>query len=356
MEEKLILGPGWIESLESGAAVPQIDLLLAMADAAGVKLASLVEGIEVDSAAPVGRNLSAESRRSAIALHFPYGDYDATYELAGVRLADVELVLRELRNGLTVREGKADAVKNAFRTAVARMPEANPSDLWWFLLYRAYIDPFNHPATEARRNLDQSWKRTSGWALERVLVEHYKGAFAARGIRIFVGSLAEKRQLLPNNLARRLEQAKVDVLLTADDEGTERFFGVVNVKASFAERRTDDVPLSEALLANGYTSIFWTMDCKSSPAERPVNRGELGRAFDEKDDSRSAKRRDFEVEGSFSACFSYNRRTEPTPPEQKTAAARVFVVNFEDPNDAFTSFVAAEWKRFKQRRAGEASR
>ncbi len=353
MEEKLILGPGWVQVLESGDSVPHIDLLIAMAEATGVDLSDLVAGIRVDPGAPVGRVLSAEKVPRAVALHFPYGDFDAAYEIPGARMADIEAILKELRNGLASGSGKADVVKQTFLTAIRRLPKANPSDLWWFLVYRAYIDPFNHPAVEARRNLDQSWKRTSGWALERIVVAHYKDALAARGIRIFIGTLSEKRRLLPNNLARRLEQAKVDVLLTADHGGSETFFGVVNVKASFAERRTDDVPLSEALMGAGYTSIFWTMDCKSVPSARPINRGELGKARATDRDQRSAKRRDFEVEGSFSACFSYNDRTDPTPPNQE-AVARVFVASFADPDDPFTEFVAAEWSRFKQRRAGEA--
>jgi len=57
-------------------------------------------------------------------------------------------------------------------------PHANPSDIWWFVVSRAYHDPFNHPAHYARLDLGQSWKRTGGWALEEVLVRHYGPALA----------------------------------------------------------------------------------------------------------------------------------------------------------------------------------
>jgi hypothetical protein len=123
--------------------------------------------------------------------------------------------------------------------------------------------------------------------------------------------------------------------------------GAVHVKASFAERRDDDVPLSRALMEAGFASIFWTMDSKSGPSERPVNRGELGALLGEGDDERSQKRKDFEVYGSFSACFSYNRNTKPTPIEQE-AAARIHRVDFSNPEgDAFTTFVCEAWRAYQ---------
>jgi hypothetical protein len=50
------------------------------------------------------------------------------------------------------------------------------------------------------------------------------------------------------------------------------------------------------------------MDCKGTPSNYPQNKGELGVAFiDGSQDKRSAKRKDIEDDGFFSACFSYNR-------------------------------------------------
>lgn len=346
LERTLILGPGWIERLESGESVPQVDLLIALSQAVGTDLPTLVGGVEVEDVATIRRALHAEVYDAGIRLHFPYADYDATYDLPGATMEEFEDVLTTLRDALASGAGKADAVTATFLDAASKWPQANPSDLWWFLVYRAYLDPFNHPATDARRNLDQSWKRTGGWALERVLVRHYAPALIRLGVRIFIADAAEKRRFLPDNLARRLEADKVDVLLSGAHEDDEVFFGVLHVKASFAERRTDDVPLSEALMGPGYSSIFWTMDCKSGPSARPVNRGELGAVLGDGEDARSAKRRDFEVEGSFSACFSYNSRTAPTP-EGQDALARVFRADFSDPDDAFAEFVAEEWTRYR---------
>lgn len=130
------------------------------------------------------------------------------------------------------------------------------------------------------------------------------------------------------------------------EHGKEICFGVVHVKASFAERRTDDVPMSKALVEAGYISPLWTLDCKSTPSPQPFNRGELGPALGKGKDIRSAKRKDIEDDGYFSACFSYNANTIPTPITQK-AKARIFVCDFNNPDDAFSNFIISGWKRFK---------
>ena len=117
------------------------------------------------------------------------------------------------------------------------------------------------------------------------------------------------------DVGHRLETDKVDIMLTVGEGVNERMIGVIHVKASFAERRTDDVPMSQALVYARYISPLWTMDCKSFPSPEPVNRGELGKIFTgEGQDQRNAKRKDIENDDFFSACFSYNRNTRPNPP------------------------------------------
>ena len=142
-------------------------------------------------------------------------------------------------------------------------------------------------------------------------------------------------------MTRALFPDKADILLSYDFGGVEQLLGVVHVKASLAERRTDDVPMSRALIEAGYLSVFWTMDAKSFPATQPVNRGEFG---DVEDGQISDKRRDFEEHGHFSACFSYNRNTIPTL-EGSDVEARIYVCGFSNLDDHFTQFLTSCLRR-----------
>lgn len=211
-------------------------------------------------------------------------------------------------------------------------------------------DQYNHPAEHSRLDFTQSWKRTGGWALERILERHYGPDLAAHGINLVIADGERKLRLLSGiDVGHRLEADKMDVLLTVGSGSTEKLIGVVHVKASFAERRTDDVPMSQALVEAGYVSPLWTMDCKSMPSAHPTNRGELGAVFSgQGTDARSAKRKDIEDDGYFSACFAYNRNTLPTPSAYQ-ARARVVVCDFANPNDAFTNFIVAERRRVRTR-------
>ena len=357
VEQKLILGPGWMTRFESGESLPSLSLLLVLLKVLGGSANDVLADLDVNDA-EVERHVYAVESGQNLSIHFTYAKHDAVYELAGASREQFEEVLKTLRDGLsrlaeaedTQGEAiKTDAVARTFLKAVSFWPKANPSDLWWFLVYRAYCDPYNHPANFARLDFTQSWKRTGGWALEEVLVRHYGPFLEKHGINLFIASADVKRRYLDTVLTDdRLEADKADVLLTGRKNDEDILFGVVHVKASFAERRTDDVPMSQALIRAGYVSPLWTMDCKSMPSGRPLNKGELGVAHSSGRDLRSAKRKDIEDDGYFSACFSYNARSEPTPEGQKTKA-RVYVCNFDNPDDAFARFIAREWRQFVAR-------
>lgn len=355
LEGELILGPGWVSSFESGESLPDLDTLFVLIERLHVNPVTMFSNLEDDDEearpAEMARQIRAEQVDDDLVIHFKYAKHDAQYILHSATLEQFEEVLTTLRDGLALLVGtpdgdeeelkqvKTSAVAAAFLKASELWPEANASDLWWFLVYRAYCDPYNHPAEYARLDFVQSWKRTGGWALEEILVRHYRDTLAERNISIEIANGSRKADLMGQfDVPSRLESDKVDVFLVGPND---QVFGVVHVKASFAERRTDDVPMSEALIKKGYFSPLWTMDCKSTPAARPVNKGELGVV----QGRRSAKRKDFEDDGWFSACFSYNANTLPTPDPEKVAAP-IIVCNFSDPDDAFVEYVVAAWERF----------
>lgn len=357
-EEQLILGPGWIDAIETGAIHPSLDVIASMLSVYGKTLSDLAEGAG-GSVPHINRPVAFQAAGRDLDIHFAYAAHDAVYRLKNATPEQATKVILTLRNGLAQLSSrnvssdqeksiKTESVAAAFLKAIELWPQANPSDLWWFLIYRSYCDQYNHPAEHSRLDFTQSWKRTGGWALERILERHYGPTLAAHGINLVIAEGERKVRLLENiRLGHRLEADKMDVLLTVGKGAKEQLIGVVHVKASFAERRTDDVPMSQALVEAGYISPLWTMDCKSTPSGRPTNRGELGVTYDGQGiDRRSAKRKDIEDDGFFSACFSYNKNTKPTPASYG-AKARVIVCDFTDPQDDFVKFVVSKRKKVK---------
>ena len=352
LENRLILGPGWVTRFEEGEIVPSINMLLAILHEMGATPGDLLADLPDYPDTPrVERRIFAEQADSDIVIRFRYANFDAAYTLENATVDEFEAVIKTFRNGMArlvdaetglLSEAiKTDSVARAFLKAVEVWPNANPSDLWWFVVYRAYCDPFNHPARFARLDFMQSWKRTSGWALEEVLVRHYGPFLQTHGVNLLIADAATKQLLVDQlEVENRLEADKIDVVLRGGKE--HRFFGVIHVKASFAERRTDDVPMSMDLTHAGYTSSLWTMDCKSTPSARPVNRGELGKSTGRK----SAKRKDIEEEGYFTGCFSYNRNTRPSA-ENLAPQRRVYVCDFNNPDDAFSRFILMRWQTFQ---------
>jgi hypothetical protein len=169
--------------------------------------------------------------------------------------------------------------------------------------------------------------------LEDVLVSHYSDFLGQHGLYLHTRD-DEKEELLEPLGDLDLIRDKADVLVARAPGEDDRLLGLINVKASLAERRTDDVPLSRQFIDAGLFSVFWTLDCKSFPAGQPVNLGEYGPVDEE--ESRD-KRRDVEERGHFSACFSYNRNTVPTARED--AVSRISVCDFNNPDDEFSRFV-----------------
>jgi transcriptional regulator with XRE-family HTH domain len=360
LEERLILGPGWIEKIERGEYIPDLGTLVALLSALNTTPAEFFRvgpGGSIEGS--VLRPIHAAQVGADLEVHFRYAKHDAVYLLRDATVGEFQEVAATLRNGLArldqeevnAEAVKTDSVASAFLRAADLWPHASPSDLWWFVVYRLYLDYFNHPASFSRLDLGQSWKRTGGWALEQVLVRHYSPFLARHGVKLAIETGQQKALLLAQltGLDDRLEADKADVLLSGILRGQEVCFGVVHVKASFAERRTDDVPMSRSLVQAGYLSPLWTMDCKSSPADNPENRGELGRVLTDGRDQRSAKRKDIEDDGYFSGCFSYNANTLPTPTWQQ-ANARVYTCTLINPDDEFSSFVLNFWRRWSASR------
>jgi DNA-binding XRE family transcriptional regulator len=76
----------------------------------------------------------------------------------------------------------SSAIAESFLSLVRGDPTVNPSDVWRYVISPAFCDPHNHPGSSARKNFEQSFKRTGGWAFERILVAHYNEFLGKHGV------------------------------------------------------------------------------------------------------------------------------------------------------------------------------
>jgi hypothetical protein len=230
------------------------------------------------------------------------------------------------------------AIANTFLKAVELCPHANPSDLWHHIIYREYL------RVKGGLRPDNSWVRTSGEGYEIMLAEYYNPKIKSHDVRLTTQFKNKEKSLdrLGAEIKENVGSSKIDLLVekkgVGRGQGSDGYgiIGVVHAKASLAERVSDDVPASRILMDEGLFSILATLDVKSFPPTSGgdlVNRGELGTPEDPSD-----KRKYVEEHGDFSACFSWNHRTTPSP-GPTPSGSKIKTVHLDDSPDAFTSYL-----------------
>ena len=123
-------------------------------------------------------------------------------------------------------------------------------------------------------------------------------------------------------------KAKLDTALEGRRDWQWQIFGGAHVKASLAERVSDDVPTSEKMMGKGFLSPLLTLDVKSFPPPKDVvNRGELGSP-----DKPSEKRTYIEEHGSFDNCYSYNLRSVPSR-GKTTSGKKIYTLRMSGQRD-----------------------
>lgn len=325
-------------------------------------------------------NFAVEDVGNTARVSFRSGAHDASLDFEGLSRQKIEEAILTLRQGLRqaeitaqvgdeaggdtvvledsseVEQPRARAAKPAPpTTATALMSSAiaesflrlvrgntilNPSDVWRYIIGPAFCDPQNHPGSSAQKNLEQSFKRTSGWAFERILVAHYNPFLEEHGVIL---TKKNSRELLAAmGLADQVHPDKVDLFIAARSSTRLKPLGVIHLKSSIAERRTDDVPASQLVMKAGFRSLFVTLDSKDMPSPNPLNKGEYGQplTYDEQKKvwNGKEKRKDVERKGYFSAVFSFNRRTIESPPKTDSGC-RIIRVDFSNPDDSFSRFI-----------------
>lgn len=262
-------------------------------------------------------------------LHFSENDYNKVQNQIRAELA-------------TPKTKNRDVIQRAFSLAVSLAPQANASDLWHHVVYRIYMNelrtaqPFTNPS--------QSWVRASGDAFELFLANYYNAMLADTNIRLVPLTRDESKKALEQmGIAGRVGNSKLDIAIIKDFNGEAlrlengTIIGGIHVKASLAERVSDDVPTSNEMMSMGYQSYLFTLDVKSFPLSETVtetrayvNKGELGSP-----DVPTDKRKYIEEHGSFDACFSLNKRTIPSPTTGTLSGKKIYTVQPDGLPDKF---------------------
>jgi hypothetical protein len=183
------------------------------------------------------------------------------------------------------------------------------------------------------------------------LAAHYGEFLGRHGVELT--KVGAEQLLRSMGLFGHVPLDKIDPFIAAREGDSCIPLGVIHLKSSIAERRTDDVPASQQVLSKGYISLFVTLDSKDSPDPNPVNKGEYGLplAYDEKkkDWKGSQKRKDIEVNGVFSGVFSFNTRTTESP-AATPSGCRIRRVSFANPDDTFSRFILETKDKLSRRR------
>lgn len=270
-----------------------------------------------------------------------------TVDLSGLSEGNHEHARASLKSDLARPEGQIknrDAICSAFVGLVQVSPRANPSDLWHHVVYRLYCEIL--PQTR-QQNPSQSWVRSSGDALELFLERWYGPVLQPHGVSIaaLIGRARKRAMLAEFGISDSVGDSKLDVALARiKTQDQHKPFGGVHVKASLAERISDDIPCSRALQRKGLLSPLWTLDVKSFPPPHGdlVNWGELGSP-----DEPSEKRKYVEDHGDFDHCYTANTRSNPSSRKTRSGK-RIIVLNLSEQPDQFARDVIAAAKKARR--------
>ncbi|HWY53609.1 MAG TPA: hypothetical protein VNZ03_04055 [Terriglobales bacterium] len=251
-----------------------------------------------------------------------------TIELENLSDAQANEIRGQLRKSLSNPTlPPRQAIYQAFALGTQSAPSANPSDIWHHIIYREYLQA--GPELRRMNSASQSWVRASGDALELFWAQRYNERLADFKVRVIplFGAEDASRALAAMGINAVVTGSKLDLAIWLGDE----IIGGIHSKVSLAERVSDDVPASRAMMERGYLSILATLDVKSFPlsaivreARAYINRGELGTR-----ELPSDKRLYVERDGFFDLCASFNYRTVPTPPDADVVK-RIYTIHLDE--------------------------
>jgi hypothetical protein len=258
------------------------------------------------------------------------GKVTHTVHLPGVSEEDYDKISQALLQRMDGTTKLREAIATAFELSVDLCPDANHSDIWHHIIYRQYLRVAN----------SQSWVRTSGEGFELFLCRYYTALLQPKGIEILsMFDRKTKAEILSAiGIPKGMGGSKLDIgIVTLPKRKRGRVvIGGVHAKGSLAERISDDVPVSMAMIQRGYWSPLCTLDVKTYPPRDLTNRGELSTQEKPTD-----KRNYIEQQGLFSACYSYNLRTNPSVGDTPSGK-KIYRLTFQRAWDQFCMDAVSE--------------
>ena len=296
---------------------------------------------DVNVAVPI--RASVDNVSNGILLNLVSNEFIQKVQLTGItsdQYLKAEEYISTLFNRLNIVEPSVknrDAVAESLQYCFDNIPDLNPSDAYHHIVYRLYLREYT------RTTPGQSWVRAGGEGVQLVVQQRYNTLLNKKGISLIPLSNEALRvkALTEMGIYGKVGNSKLDFALYGTKQGKQVIFGGIHVKASFAERVSDDVPCSEAMMRAGYLSCLFTFDAKSYPPPNGdlVNRGELGSP-----ETPTDKRLYIESHGSFDACFSYNLRTVPSL--RHTDSGKRILMSTFGRNDLLPPFIISFWREF----------
>jgi len=362
ISKELGVTQSWVSKVENLDIKLDIEALHDYASILGVSLAQLlIDSGFIDSGSASGLPTSNSTldnvitpdvsrsydKDNGLMLCLVHGDTPHFVHMKNMNLKDYHLLDKEI--SLLFRKASTDstfknreAISEALSKAIRLFPQSNPSDLYHHIVYRTYLREYN------KTNPKQSWVRSGGEAVELLLKELYGRKLAQNGIELrlaFEKGVDKNQFLIDMKLADSVPgKSKLDIGLYGDYRGQSFIFGGIHSKASLAERVSDDIPCSVAMMEANYYSYLFTFDCKSfpPPAGNLFNKGELGSHLSPTD-----KREYIEKHGKFTTCFSFNFNTEESP-MQTESGSRIIVPSRVSECDSMINKIIADWEKFKK--------
>jgi len=288
---------------------------------------------------------SAKQQGADVTISLGIGAQKYSITLGNTKLSEYQAVdsilSKEIRSLNTDGRKNREVIADCLLQAISKMPSCNPSDVYHHVVYRTFLREYT------KSDPNQSWVRAGGEAVELFVEKLYKERLSKLGIVIkaLIGKDNKQAAIDEMGLSGEVSSSKLDIALwgtTAD--GKKAIFGGIHIKASLAERVSDDIPCSKAMMAKGYLSILFTFDAKSFPPPHGdlVNRGEFGSVATPSD-----KRIYIESHGAFDVAMTYNTRIEESPAKTKSGK-RVIISNMKPSEDKMPLFILNCWKAFAQ--------